>query len=105
MIIACIACKGSCRETGNELPLLAPGGANSAPQIPTSLFPFSQPGTPPSAAIDTPPSHHITVRIPHVLAMSNSASETSEFEFIETPAAPSSNLPAEDFGVRTTAVS
>lgn len=37
--------------------------------------------------------------------MSKSMSESSEdFEYVETPAAPTSVSPTEDFGVRTTAV-
>ncbi len=37
--------------------------------------------------------------------MSKSGSESSEdFEYVETPAAPTPVPPAEDFGVRTTAV-
>ena len=38
--------------------------------------------------------------------MGKSGSEASEeFEFVETPAAPTPTPPAEDYGVRTTAVS
>jgi len=42
----------------------------------------------------------------HAYAMSNSASNSSDdFEYIETPAAPTSAPPQEGYGVRTTTVS